>query len=191
MSALKPHQQDLLARIVRSGGLATSELDGRLLRPLKAAGLVELNGNRVVPTSAGRAHIRKAAAPPPERARLNPRQEDLLRTILRRRHMPAEELDGRVSRPLIARGLVTVSDDDIASATSAGRVYFEQSPTRARRRRNGVTENARATAIRRAVARLESAIPPGSEVLAGNIMASAEDVLDAFLRHARRLERPS
>lgn len=188
MQPLKPHQQDLLARIVRNGGLPIDEADGRLLRPLRRAGLAEVEGSRVVPTRAGRRQI-AAPASPADRARLNPRQEDLLRTILRLREVPAEEMDGRVARPLIARGLVTISNKDIVSPTSAGRVYFEDAPAPRRRRRKAGAENGRAAAIRRAVRRLEGAVPPGSELLVGNIMASADDLVDAFLRHARRLEQ--
>jgi hypothetical protein len=38
-------------------------------------------------------------------------------------------------------------------------------------------------------ATVEAAIPPGAEVLVGNIMASADDVVDALRRHAACIER--
>lgn len=114
---------------------------------------------------------------------------DLLREILRLRHVPAEELDGRVTRPLIARGLVTLSDDDVVTATSAGRVYFEEVQPAVRRGRKRRPENARAAAVRRALRLLEAALPQGAELLVGNIMASADDVVDGFRRHARKLDQ--
>lgn len=190
MSPLKPRQEELLARIVRAGGLPLGAVDGRSVRPLRTARLVEVAGERLVPTAAGRRHVRKTAGASPDRARLNPRQEDLLRMIVRLREVPAEELDGRIVRPLIARGLATVSEDDLVTPTSAGRVYLDE-PTSGRRRRKEGAPDARAAAIRRAVRRLEAAVPASAEVQVGNIMAAADDVVDAFLRHARRLERAS
>jgi hypothetical protein len=124
----------------------------------------------------------------PVQSKLNEKQEALLRTILRQGPFHAHEVDGRVARPLIARGLVTVNED-IITPTSAGRIYFdEQPPPKAQRGRKSV-ENARAAAIRRASRQLEATIPPGSEVLVGNIMASADDLVDAFHKHARKLEQ--
>jgi hypothetical protein len=102
--------------------------------------------------------------------------------------VPAEDLDGRVIRPLIGRGLVTLQDN-IVSPTSAGREYFDEKrstgPNRGRKRK----ENARAIVIRRAARQLESAIPPDAEVLVGNIMAAADDLVEAFRRHASKIER--
>jgi hypothetical protein len=188
MPRLKPHQQDLLVRIVRNGGLPAREADGRLLRPPRSAALVRVDGDRVVPTRVGRRLV-PASVPPPDRTRLNPRQEDLLRMILRRCQVPGEELDGCVARPLIARGLATLSGDRVVSPTSAGRAYFEDPPTPSLHRRTAVPENARAAAVRRAVRRLEAAVPPGSEVLVGSTRASADVPVDAFLRRACGLEQ--
>lgn len=186
---LKPHQKALLAGIVRGGGRSASEVDGRSLAPLVRAGLVRIDAGRVVPTRAGR-RVATASGPPLDRVRLNAGQEGLLRVILRERRVPAEELDGRVVRPLIARGLVTLSEDDVVTPTSAGRVYFEGPPAPARRRgRKASPEVARAAAIRRAARRLEAAVPPGAEVMVGGTRASADDLVDAFLRHARDLEQ--
>lgn len=190
MSVLKPHQLDLLARIVASGGLPSREVDGRLLRPLRAAGLVAEDGGRVVPTAAGRRTAGNATGPADCPVRLNARQEDLLRRIVRRREVPEDEVDGRIARPLIAGGLVTRAGGALSS-TRAGREYLESGqPARRGRRRPGA-EHARAATIRSAVQRLESAIPRDSEVLVGNIMASADDVLDAIRQHAIRMERGS
>lgn len=190
MSKLKPHQHELIARIVEAGGLPRGGVDGRSVRSLRTAGLVRVDGERLVPTHAGRRLVEKVMGPPPDRIRLNSRQEDLLRMLLRIRHVPAEELDGRVVRPLIARGLVALSDDDFVSPTSAGRVYFDEPTTGTRRRKPGGQE-AGVAAIRRAVRRLEAAVPAGAEVQVGDITAAADDVVDAFLRHARRLEGAS
>lgn len=189
MRKLKPRQQDLLADIVRRGEIPVQEVDGRVLRPLLLAGLAEVADSRVVATRAGRRQVQRKPGAEPIKSRLNSRQEDLLREILRLRHVPAEELDGRVTRPLIARGLVTLSDDDVVTPTSAGRVYFEEVQPGARRGRKRRPENARAAAVRRALRQLEAALPQGAELLVGNIMASADDVVDGFRRHARKLDQ--
>ena len=188
MQKLKPRQQDLLAEIVRRGEIPVEEVDGRVLRPLLGAQLAEVAGSQVVATRAGRRQVQRKLGVEPIKSRLNSRQEDLLREILRLRHVPAEELDGRVTRPLIVRGLVTLSDDDVVTATSAGRVYFEEVQPAARRGRKRRPENARAAAVRRALRQLEAALPEGAELLVGNIMASADDVVDGFRRHARKLD---
>lgn len=189
MQKLKPRQQDLLAEIVRQGGIPVDGVDGRVLRPLLTAGLAEVAGSQVVATRAGRRQVLRKLGVEPIKSRLNARQEDLLREILRLRHVPAEELDGRVTRPLIARGLVTLSDDDVVTATSAGRVYFEEVQPAARRGRKRRPENARAAAVRRALRQLEAVLPQGAELLVGNIMSSADDVVDGFRRHARKLDQ--
>ncbi len=107
--------------------------------------------------------------------------------ILRTGPVPSEGLDGRVARALLARGLVTLGND-LVTATSAGRTYFDEQRPPARRRGRRRAENPRAAAIRRATRELESVIPPGAEVLVGNIMAAADDLVDAFRRHARKLD---
>ncbi len=189
MRKLKPRQQELLADIVRRGEIPVEEVDGRVLRPLLVAGLAEVADSRVVATRAGRRQVQRKLGVEPIKSRLNSRQEDLLREILRLGHVPAEELDGRVTRPLIVRGLVTLSDDDVVTATSAGRVYFEEVQPAARRGRKRRPENARAAAVRRALRQLEAALPQGAELLVGNNMASADDVVDGFRRHARKLDQ--
>jgi hypothetical protein len=184
---LKPRQQDLLQEIVRSGGVPIDQADGRVLRPLRSAGLVQVSGSRVEATPDGLRHARQNSGHLPARSRLNEKQEELLRLVLRSGPVPSEEVDGRVARALLARGLVTLRDD-LVTATSAGRTYFDEQPPAAPRRGRRRAENPRAAVIRRATRELESVIPPGSEVLVGNIMAAADDLVDAFRRHARKLD---
>ena len=183
---LKPRQEDLLQEIVRSGGVPVNQTDGRVLRPLRSAGFVHISGTRVESTPAGLGRARQSPRHPPAQSRLTERQEELLRLLLRTGPVPSEGLDGRVVRALLARGLATLRDD-LVTATSAGQSYFdEQRPTVGRRGRKR-TENPRAAAIRRATRELESVLPPGAEVLVGNIMAAADDLVDAFRRHAEKL----
>lgn len=189
MQKLKPRQQALLAEIVRKRGVPVEKVDGRVLRPLLRTGLAEVADSQVVATRAGRRQVQRQLGVGPVNSRLNSRQEDLLREILRLRHVPAEELDGRVTRPLVARGLVTLSDDDVVTATSAGRLYFEEAQPTTRRGRKRRPENARAAAVRRALRQLEAALPEGTELLVGSILASADDVVDGFRRHARKLDQ--
>jgi hypothetical protein len=120
---------------------------------------------------------------------LNPKQLDLLRLICRQdRPVPADELDQRVARALINRGLVDWAGEDRLTPTDAGRAYLEEGPPRPRRRRRkGKQESGRSAAIVRIVEQLEEAIPPDAEVRVGNIQAGADELLDAFRRHARRL----
>ena len=44
--------------------------------------------------------------------------------------------------------------------------------------------------ILRAIATLERALPRDAEVLVGNILAGADDVVDGFRKYARALGRP-
>lgn len=188
MHKLKPHQQDLLDHLVAAGGLPIDKLDGRILRSLRTLGLAEISGTRVQATAAGRLQGGGRSERAPAKYRLNEKQEELLRSLLRRGQAPAEELDGRVIRSLLSRGLVTL-EDSIVSPTGAGREYFDEKPVTKPRRGRKPNENARATVIRRAARQLESAIPPDAEVLVGNIMAAADDLVEAFRRHASKVER--
>ncbi|MBB4635903.1 hypothetical protein [Longimicrobium terrae] len=189
MRDLKPPQRELLSQIVRRGEVPSWDVDGRVLRPLRAAGLVELSGTLVRATAEGKALVAPPRrAPPPSPVRLNSLQADALRRVLRQGSVAAETLDGRVAKPLLARGLVTIADD-VVTPTAAGRVFFDEpAPARTGGRKSG-GENPRAAAIRRAVGRLEQAIPKGAEVGVGTILAAAEDVLDGFRAYARKLER--
>jgi hypothetical protein len=188
MRRLKPHQQDLLDRIVRHGGLPTRDVDGRILRALVASGVVEVVGTRVKATAAGRGDEGTESGPAPPRGRLNERQEGLLRMLLRDSEAAQEEVDGRVMRSLLSRGLAMLQGE-VVTPTTAGRAYFEQEAPAVRRRGRKRKENARSAVIRRAVRTLESAIPRGAEVLVGNIMAAADDVVDGFRKHARMLDQ--
>ncbi|HEX6370884.1 MAG TPA: hypothetical protein VF006_18340 [Longimicrobium sp.] len=186
MHQLKPHQQDLLDDVVRQGRVSISQVDGRVLRPLRAAGLVRVSENHVEATEEGLLHARAdthAATTP----RLNERQEELLRLVLRLSKAPVEDVDLRVARPLVSRGLITLRGD-VVTPTSAGRTYFDKPLPSTPRRRSSRLEHPRAAVIRRVARDLESVIPPGSEVLVGNIMAAATDVIDAFRSHARELD---
>jgi hypothetical protein len=188
MPQLKPHQQDLLDEIVKRGGLPIGEVDGRILRALRTLGLAEISRGRVEATASGRKQVSPALERTPAQSKLNARQEEVLRLILRQGSARLEDLDGRVARALSARGLVTVRGETLVP-NGAGHAYFDEKLLPQRRRGRRQKENARATAIRRAVTQLESAIPPGAEVLVGNIMAAADDVVDAFRSHAGKLER--
>jgi hypothetical protein len=188
MRRLKPHQQDLLARIVKAKGMPLDQVDGRVFRALRTAGLAVLSGTQVVATPAGRLHV-KPKLPQGPKARLSAAQEDLLRQIVRHGQLAAEELDGRVAKALLARGMVTISEDHVLLATLEGRAHFDATsatPGRGRKRGAG---SPRAEAVRRALRHLEEALPKGAEVLVGDIMASADDVVEAFRQHARRIDR--
>lgn len=188
MRILKPHQQDLLVELVRHGRLPAEQVDGRVLRALRTHGFAELSEEWILATAAGQQHVAQTSKSMPVQSKLNEKQEALLRRILRPESLHTDEVDGRVIRPLIARGLVSVREGMVTS-TSAGRIHFDaQPPPRARRGKTTV-ENARAAAIRRASRQLEATIPPGAEVLVGNIMAGADDLIDAFRRHASKLEQ--
>lgn len=188
MRSLKPHQQDLLNRIVRQRGLPVSDVDGRVLRALLSLGFAQVSGTRVEATQAGRGHASTEPGAAVPQGRLNERQEGLLRLLLRQGEAPWEEVDGRVTRSLLSRGLA-VLQGDVVTPTPAGRAYFDQEAPQVRRRGRKRKENARSAVIRRAVHKLESAIPPGAEVLVGNIMAAADDVVDGFRKHARKLDQ--
>jgi hypothetical protein len=119
MRILKTHQQDLLVELVRHGRLPAKQVDGRVLRALRTHGFAELSGEWILTTAAGQQHVDETNRTLPVRSKLNEKQEALLRTILRQGSLPTDEVDGRVLRPLIARGLITVREDVVAP-TSAG-----------------------------------------------------------------------
>lgn len=189
MRDLKPTQRGLLSLIVRLGAVPSRDVDGRVLRPLRAAGLVETSGTLVRTTPKGKALVepaRRVSHPSP--VRLNTAQADLLRRVLRQGSVAAETLDRRVAKPLLARGLVAIADE-VMTPTAAGRTFFEEAAMSPSGRRKSGGENPRAAAVRRAVGRLEEAIPRGAEVAVGTIFAAVEDVLDGFRAYARKLER--
>jgi hypothetical protein len=184
---LKPRQHDLLQQVARSGSISADEIDGRVLRPLRSAGLVQVTGNRIEVTPDGLRHAAQSSSKSPAQSRLNQRQEELLRLVLRTERVPASEVDGRVARALVSRGLVTIRDD-LVTPTSTGHTYLDEQRPKPRGRGRRGAENPRAAAVRRAAGMLEAVLPPGAEVLVGNIMAAADDLVDAFRRHAQKLD---
>lgn len=147
MRDLKPPQRELLSLIVRRGEVPSRDVDGRVLRPLRAAGLVELSGTLVRATAQGKAVVAPAPRPArPSPVRLNTAQADLLRRVLRQGSVAAETLDGRVAKPLLARGLVTIADD-IVTPTAAGLAFFDAPAPASAGRRKSSGENPRAAAI--------------------------------------------
>lgn len=120
---------------------------------------------------------------------LNERQRELLRMLSTRGPVSTEQLDGRTCRALLARGLVEESGGQV-QATLKGKDSYQEPAPRQRTRRKEGARDARAEAIRRAADVLEAAIPVGSEVLVGPILAAAEDVVTGFRRYARTVQRP-
>lgn len=121
------------------------------------------------------------------RAPLNPRQADLLRTlVLADAPVPADTLDGRVLRALQGRGLVEVVDRG-AIVTEPGKSYFD---ARVRRRRRvgarpdesteGTAREQRAEAIRRAARILEQVLPVDVRVEVGCYSGTAAQVVEGF-----------
>ena len=173
------------------GSLRVRCVDGRTLRPLVREGFAVLNETEVVPTEKGRRVVARDAASGEGRqsgARLNETQQDMLRRIIRDGRVLDDYLDGRIARALLARGVVR-SEDGWILPTEVGREALASAENGDGRRRKSSSEAARASAIRRAVRQLEEALPPGAEVLVGNLMASAQDLVDGFRKHARKLER--
>ena len=126
---------------------------------------------------------------------LNEKQVDLLRFLDRQSApVPAAELDGRIIRALRSRDCIT-EDDGFVKVTEQGRAVLQGGAAPARRRRGrrpAVEKHAghgRAQAVRRALEKLELALPRDAELAVGNIFAAADDVVDAFRRYARRIER--
>ncbi|HEX2076110.1 MAG TPA: hypothetical protein VHG08_00325 [Longimicrobium sp.] len=95
-------------------------------------------------------------------------------------------------RALKARDCI-VERNGLVSVTDEGRAALESRPQRRRRGRRPNVEktagHARAQAIRRAIDALELALPKEAEVAVGNIFAYADDVVDAFRKYARSLEK--
>ena len=124
---------------------------------------------------------------------LNEKQSDLLRFLTRQSGpVSTDGLDGRIIRALKARECI-VERNGLVSVTDQGRAALESKPQRRRRGRRPNVEktagHARAQAIRRAIDALELALPKEAEVAVGNIFAYADDVVDAFRKYARSLER--
>lgn len=189
MPRLKQHHIDLLQRLVEEGGISTDQLDGRILRPLRSLGLVEVSAGSAVVTRTGREQVspRENGSAAAKISKLSHAQEDLLRMLVRQRGIPAEDADARTVRALESRGLVRNDEDRLVATARGVEILNNSDPqTHTRRRGRRPRQDARAEAIMRAVDQLEQAIPPGSEVLVGPIMAYAEDVLSGFRTFARR-----
>jgi hypothetical protein len=197
MPRFKTYHFELLQRIVSAGSLSIEHVDGRVLRPLRAADFVRVDVERVTATLAGKKAL-AAMEPPGARdgvseavvrtGKLSDRQEDLLRDILRRGSVEADQVDRRSARALNSRGLIHETDGRL-TATPVGTAHFETQPASDGRRRRGrpVRKHPRAEAILKAVASLEQALPPDAEVLVGSIMCAADDVTAGFRGLARKL----
>lgn len=191
MSRLKSHHYDLLRRIIAAGQVPLSDVDGRMVRPLSAAGLVQVEDGHVKATKAGRAASADAA--PAGSAEYHPgklssAQEDLLRLVIRQPGIASDEVDRRTIRALRARGLILESDGHLSAAPDAAAALRSHQSTPARPKRGRrPRRHPRAEAILKAVEQLEHAIPPEAEVLVGSIMCGADDLTDAFRKCARKL----
>lgn len=124
---------------------------------------------------------------------LSEKQADLLRYLHRQTGpVPADHLDGRVVRALRSRGYVEVQRNGWVHVSAEGRRALESGtsarPARRRRRDEATPQQARAEAIHRAVEALELALPKDAEVAVGNIFAYADDVVQGFRKHARKLQ---
>lgn len=191
MPSIKPHHHDLLQRIVTAGGLRLEQIDGRLLRPLRSSGLISVDGGVVRVTAAGRDRITAATVSSGARkevGKLTAPQEDLLRVIVRRGSVNAEDADLRTVRALRSRGLIRESKGALTS-TPAGAACLEAPTGGDGRRRRGrpPQRHPRAEMILKAVEKLEMALPWEAEVLVGTIMCAADDVTAAFRLLARKI----
>lgn len=197
MSHLKPHHYELLRRVLAAGSLSVEEVDGRVIRPLRSAGLVRVDQQRVTATHAAREALTEArqaeeptsiSQPGPRVSKLSARQEDLLREIVRQRGLYLDDVDRRTVRALSSRGLISESGGKL-TATAAGAAHFTPNHhgDAARRRGRRPKKHPRAEAILKAVAMLEEALPPEAEVLVGPIMCAADDVARGFRAYAREL----
>jgi len=187
---LKAHHYALLNRLGHKRGIPRGELDGRVLRPLFADGLVFLEDQHVRLTPHGRQTIEaeNQARGAPLTSELNDAQAAMLRDIIRQGgEVSPEQLDGRIAQALARRGFLDL-DSGTATVSDAGRQWALSHTRKTTSRKRGAG-SARAAAIHRAVAMLETAIPPDAEVLVGAMMAAAHDVIEGYRKHARKLER--
>lgn len=132
---------------------------------------------------------RAEAAPRP----LNDAQTDLLRYLCRQSGpVPADHVDGRVARALIARGFVGEHEGWV-SPTPEGAAHFSSQIRRRRRAGAGAEAGSRAArgeTILRALESIELAIPRDAEVhVGGDTFAYADDVISGLRAFARQLAR--
>ncbi len=201
MSALKEHHLQLLADLIRTGGAPADDVDGRFLRPLRAAGLVLIQAGRVVPTAAGvgvptppRASHIASVSPSADAGSLSEAGADALRAVCRQPGgVLADHTDGRVKKALLSRGLVSEQNGWLVP-TDAGKRYYETNVRKRRRSLNGFDATAagsRAEVLHRHIEGLESVLPSDVELMVGDIPCHADDILAALRGHARALERRS
>lgn len=193
---LKPHQEQLLRELLAAGKpVAADEVDGRVLRPLRALKLVVVRGGHVIPTAAARVMLRvspgEAVLEEEESTALSDAQQDLIWSLARRGSPAlADHLDGRVTRPLLERGLLSQRDGWVY-VTGAGEEWLAE--TRAARRRAAANPRTRgegrAGMIWRALEHLEDAVPSAAEIRIGKAIAYGDDVLLALRRAAREMKR--
>jgi hypothetical protein len=191
MSRLKPHHYELLQRIVAAGELPAHEVDGRVMRPLRASGLVRVDKERVRLTDAGKGVLSSASTAgvvPGTPGKLSGAQEDLLRRIVRSDGIKDEDVDLRTARALQSRGFIQ-QNQGMLTPTPAGVAHIQSPRSSDERPRRGRRphRHPRAEAILKAVEQLEHALPQGAEVLVGPIMCAADDVTAGFRALARRL----
>jgi hypothetical protein len=191
MTRLKSHHYDLLRRIIAARQLPRAEVDGRMIRPLSAAGLVQVEVGHVTATKAGRTAAADAESAGPSEnqpGKLSAAQEDLLRRIIRHSGITTDQADRRTIRALRARGLISEVTGQLSATADAAAAFRSDDSGSARTKRGRRPErNPRAEAILKAVERLEQALPPQAEVLVGSIMCAADDLTEAFRQYARKL----
>lgn len=193
---LKPHQEQLLRELLAAGKpVAADEVDGRVLRPLRALKLVVVRNGHVIPTAAARVMLRvspgEAVLEEEESSALSDAQQDLIWSLARRGSPAlADHLDGRVTRPLLERGLLSQRNGWVY-VTVAGQEWLAE--TRVARRRAAANPRTRgegrAGMIWRALEQLEDAIPSAAEIRIGKAIAYGDDVLLALRRAAREMKR--
>jgi hypothetical protein len=127
------------------------------------------------------------SAPDPAVPKLTEPQRETLHDLCRRSAPVLEaHLDGRVLRALVSRGFATVRRGWV-TATPEGRAALAtlEGADRARARDGG---RPRTAAILRAIRDIERVVPTDAEMMVGNAMAAADDVLQALRRCARKLD---
>jgi hypothetical protein len=197
---LQPHHFELLRAVCARGSIPTHEIDGRGLRPLLRLELVVAVNGSIRVTPGGQAVARQdSPRVAPRNARqlpaaggLSDAQEEVLRYLLRQTGpVPADHVDGRVSRALQARGLIQevrgwVSPTDAAEPYL--RSHTRKDRERSVRRAGNSARGARGEAILRAVEELEQALPRGAELMIAELPAYGDDVVAGLRRLAREME---
>jgi hypothetical protein len=119
--------------------------------------------------------------------KLTERQWETLHDLSRRSAPVLEaHLDGRVLRALASRGFAEVRRGWV-TATPEGRAALATLEGDDRAGPRGALRP-RAAAILRAIRDIERVVPADAEMMVGNAMAAADDVLQALRRCARKLD---